>query len=50
MYGVSRFAEKLIIQNYLNTKKNSVKYMYGMTGFAEKLNIQNSLNTIKNNA
>ena len=48
MYGHSRFAEKLKVQNSRNSIWNCVQYMYGMFGFAEKLNIQNCVNSTKN--
>ena len=31
------FAEKLNVQNSINSTKNSVHYTYGMFGFQEKL-------------
>ena len=34
-------AEKLKIQNCINSTGNCGHYMYGLFGFAEKLNIQN---------
>ena len=48
MYGISRLAEKLKIQNCINSTGNCVHYMYGQSGFAEKLNIQNSANSTGN--
>ena len=41
MYGMSEFAEKLNIQNYVNSTGNYIRYTYGMSRFAEKLKIQN---------
>ena len=41
MYVMSGFAEKLNIQNYVNSMGNCVHYMYGMSEFAEKLKIEN---------
>ena len=34
---MSRFAEKLNVQNSINSTKNYVRYTYGMFGFKEKL-------------
>ena len=48
MYRISRLAEKLKIQNCINSTGNCVHYMYGWSGFAEKLNIQNSANSTGN--
>ena len=48
MNRLSRSAEKLNIQNCLNSTGNCVHYMYGWSGFAEKLNIQNSVNLTGN--
>ena len=45
MYGMSRFAEKLNIQNCLNSTGNWVLEIYGPTGFADKLKIQNYVNS-----
>ena len=42
------FAEKLNVQNYGNSTRNSICYMYGISGFAEKLNIPNSENSAGN--
>ena len=39
MCGMSGFAEKLIIQNYVNLTGNWVYYMYEMSGIVDKLNI-----------
>ena len=44
MYELSRFEEKLNIQNCVNSMGNRVHYTYRMFGFAEKLNFQNCLN------
>ena len=44
MYQLFGFAEKLNIQNYINSTKNILLYMYGLGRFAEKLNIQNCVN------
>jgi len=38
MYGRSGFAEKLIVQNGVNSIGNCVHYMHGLYGFVEKLN------------
>ena len=35
MYVMSGFAEKLNVQNSINSTKNSVHYTYGMFGFEE---------------
>ena len=43
MYEMSGFAEKLNIQNCINSTGNSVPYLYGTS--AEKLNIQNFVNS-----
>ena len=48
MYGISRFAEKLNIQNWGNSMGNCVRYMYVMSGFAEKLNVQSCVNKTDN--
>ena len=40
MYSMSRFEEKLNVQNNGNLTGNSVHYTYGMSVFAEKLNVQ----------
>ena len=48
MYGMSRFAEKLNVQNFINLSGNFLLNMYGMSGFAEKLNIQNCENSTGN--
>jgi len=37
---MSRFAEKLNVQNYGNSTRNYVHYSYEMSGFAEKLNVE----------
>ena len=39
MYRMSRFAEKLNIQNYENAMGYFEYYMHEMSGLAEKLNI-----------
>ena len=44
MFGTSGFAEKLNIQNYVNSTGNYVNYMYEMSGFVDKLNIYNYVN------
>ena len=41
MYGTSGFAEKLNIQNNVNTTENYVHYSFAPSGFVEKLNTQN---------
>ena len=48
MYGMARLAEKLKIQNCINSTGNCEHYMYGLFGFAEKLNIQNCVNSTRN--
>ena len=48
MYGMFGFAEKLTIQNFVNSMGNYVHYMYEMCGFAAKLNIQNCVNSTGN--
>ena len=48
MYRMSRFAEKLNVQNFINLSGNCLLNMYGMSGFAEKLNIQNCENSTGN--
>ena len=48
MYGFSRFAEKLKIQNCVNCTGNCVHYVYGMSGFVEELNIQDCVNSMGN--
>ena len=45
MFG---FAEKLNVQNSVNSTGNCVQYMYGMSGFVEKLNLQNCINSTEN--
>ena len=45
MYGMSRFVEKLNIQNCVNSTGNCVLEIYGLTGFADKLKIQNYVNS-----
>ena len=44
MYGISRLAEKLKIQNCVNSTGNCVHYIDGLSGFEDKLNIQNCVN------
>ena len=39
MYEMSRYAEKLKIQNCINSTRNCVHYIDGLFGFANKLNI-----------
>ena len=54
MYGLPKFAEKLNIQNFVNSTGNCVHYMYGFFGFAENqksadtLNEQNCINPTGN--
>ena len=48
MYGMSRFAGKFNIQNYVNSMGNCVHYIYELSGFAEKLNIQKCINSTRN--
>jgi len=45
---MSGFADKLKIQNCVNSTGNCVHLMNGMSGFAEKLNIQNFVNLARN--
>ena len=45
MYGMARFAEKLNIQNCVNSTGNCVLQIYGLSGFADKLKIQNYVNS-----
>ena len=45
MYGLSRIADKLKIQNRVNSSGNCVNKMYGKSGFTEKLKIQNFVNS-----
>ena len=45
---MSGFADKLKIQNYVNSMGNYVHYMYGISRFPEKLNIQHSVNSTEN--
>ena len=45
MYGMSGFAEKLIVQNCENSMGNCVDFLYAIYGFAKKLNIPNSENS-----
>ena len=44
MYGISRLAEKLKIQNCVNSTGNCVHYIDSLSGFEDKLNIQNCVN------
>ena len=44
MYRISRLAEKLKIQNCINSTGNCVHYIDGLSGFEDKLNIQNCVN------
>ena len=37
IYVMSGFAEKLNVQNSINSIENSINYTYGMFGFDEKL-------------
>jgi len=39
MYRKSGFAEKLKIQNFVNSAELCTLYMYEISGFAKKLNI-----------
>ena len=48
MYGMSRFAKKLNIQNYENLMGNCVHYMYEMSGLGEKINIQKYVYSMEN--
>ena len=54
MYGLPKFAEKLNIQNFVNSTGNCVHYMYGFFGFVENqksadtLNEQNCINPTRN--
>ena len=45
---MSRFVEKLNVQNCINSTGNCVRYMYEMSGFAEELNVQNCINSTGN--
>ena len=45
MFGMSRLAEKLKIQNCINSTGNCIHYIDGLSGFANKLNIQNCINS-----
>jgi len=45
---MSGFADKLNIQNCVNSMGKFVHYLYGTSGFAEKLNIQNFVNSTRN--
>ena len=45
MYGMSGFAEKLIVQICENSMGNCVHFLYGISGFVEKLNIPSSENS-----
>ena len=47
-YDMSRFAEKLNIQNWENWMGNCVHYMHGLSGLAEKLNIPYRLYSMGN--
>ena len=44
MYGLLAFAERLNIQNCLNSTGNCVRCMYEMSEFIEKLNSADTLN------
>jgi len=44
MYRISRFGERLNIQNWVNSTGYCVHSMYGMFGFTTKLNIQKFVN------
>ena len=48
MYRMFGSAEKLNIQNCVNSMGNCVHYMYGWSWFEEKLYIQNSSNSMGN--
>ena len=45
---MSRFEEKLNIQNCVNSTGNYVRCTYSMSGFADKLNIQYCVNSTDN--
>ena len=45
---MSGFAEKLNVQNRINSMGNCLHQMYGMFGFAKILNIQNFINSSGN--
>ena len=47
MNRLSRFADKLKIQNEVNSSGNYVHQMYGKSGFAEKLKIENFTNSAR---
>ena len=44
MHGFSAFAERLHIQDCVNSTGNCVHYMYGFSGFIEKMNFADTLN------
>ena len=44
MQRMARLAEKLKIQNCVNSIGNCVHYIDGLSGFEDKLNIQNCVN------
>ena len=46
MYGMSRLAEKLKIQNCINSTGSCVHYVDELSGFADKLNIQICVNSM----
>ena len=48
MYRLSRFIEKLNVQNCVNLMGNCVHYMCGWSRLAAKLNIQNNVNSTGN--
>ena len=48
MYRMLGCAEKLEIQNCVNSTRNCVHYRYGLSGFAEILNLQNCVNSTGN--
>ena len=45
---MSGFAEKLNVQNSVNSTGNSLHQMYGIFSFAKILNIQNFVNSLVN--
>ena len=47
-YGMSRFAEKLKIQNCVNSTGNCVHKIYGLSRFADKLKIHYCVNSNEN--
>jgi len=48
LYRISGFADKLKIQNSINSTGNCVHWTHGLCGFAYKLKIQNYVNSTGN--